>query len=311
MLILLHGKDSFRSSQKLKKIISGYKKKNKTGVNITNLPEKPSFSDLKDESRQVGMFEEKRLLVGRNILQDKKTKKEVEDNLDALVSGDNILIFREDEEIKGGLIKKITEKKDEALVQKFDKLKGKKLRSWYKRELLKYNTDWERGVISKLIDYIGDDLWRAHNEIAKLANMRMEEVIKKGDVKDHVRPDFETDIFSAIDSLSRGEKGVALELIQKHISKGDSPFYILSMINYQLRNLLIMAELEDADMSYKESRKKSMMSSFVFKKTKSQIKNFNFTQLKKTHNELFKVDLDSKLGKMNPETGLTLIISRF
>ena len=312
MIIVLHGKDSYRTDQKMKKIISGYKEKNKSGINISYLPEKPSFTNLKDGSRQMGMFEEKRLLIGKNILQVKDIKNKLEDNLEEVVAGDNILILREDEEIKGKLIKKLEKRdKKEVLVQKFNKLEGKNLRAWYKKEFLKYDVDLSRGVVSKLINYVGNDLWRASNEVSKLSNMMLGEKISEKDVKKHVRLDFETDIFSTIDALGRGQKGKALELVEEHIKKGDSPFYILSMINYQVRNLLTVTELESKGFDYKKGKKESGMSSFVFKKTKSQAKNFKFTQIKKIHNELFKVDLDSKLGKISPEIGLMLIISRF
>ena len=312
MIIVLHGEDSLRINEKMNQIISGYKKKNKSGINITYLPDKPSFTDLKDESRQMGMFEEKRLLIGKNILTNKKIKKELESKLDEVIEGDNILILKEDKEIKGKLIK-ILEKRDkkEVLVQKFDKLEGRRLRAWYKKELKKYNVDYEAGVVSKLIDYINNDLWRARNEIHKLAHMTADEKLTASHITRYVRPEFDTDIFNTIDSLGRGEKGKALELIEKHIKKGDSPFYILSMINYQIRNLLTVTQLEDEGLSYKQAKKESRMSPFVFKKTKSQANNFNHNQLKKIHNELFRVDLDAKLGKVTPETGLMLIISQF
>ena len=312
MIIVLHGKDNYRTDQKMKDIIAGYRSKNKSGINIDYLPGKPSFSDLKDGSRQMGMFEEKRLLIGRNILQNKEIKKKLEKNLDKVIKGENILILREDEEVKGGLIKKLEKRdKGEVLVQKFDKLKGRNLKAWYKKEFKKYNVDLERGVVSKLISYVGDDLWRASNEISKLANMNLKEAIAQEDVEKYVRPDFETDIFDTIDALGRGQKGRALELIEEHVAKGDSPFYILSMINYQIRNLLTVTQLNNEGLSYKQAKKESGMSPFVFKKTSSQAKKFNFAQIKKIHNELFRVDLDSKLGKISPEIGLMLIISRF
>ncbi|MGM0439029.1 MAG: DNA polymerase III subunit delta [Patescibacteria group bacterium] len=312
MIIVLHGKDNFRTDQKLKSIISGYKKKNKSGINITYLPDSPSFNDLKDESRQLGMFEEKRLLIGRNVLQDKNLKKKIEKNLEELVKGDNILILKENNKIKGKFGKKIESlDKSKGMIQEFEELKGRKLKSWYKKEFSKYNTKLERGVVSKLINYVGNDLWRASNEISKLANMKLNEEVSVNDVSKHVRPDFNTDIFETIDSLGKGNKGKAIELVQEHIRKGDSPFYILSMINYQVRNLLTVKELEEDGLSYKKAKKESKMSPFVFKKTKAQAKNFTFDQTKKIHRELFRVDLDSKLGKITPQIGLMLIISRF
>ena len=312
MIILLHGEDDFRISQKMNQIISGYKKKNKSGVNITYLSDKPSFLDLKDGSRQMGMFEEKRLLVGKNILQKSDIKKELEDNLDQIIDGENILILREDKEVKGRIIKELEKRdKTKAMIQKFDKLEGGNLKSWYKKELMKYDINFEKRVIAKLVDYIGDNLWRAKNEIHKLAHMTMGEELTVDHVTRFVRSEFDTNIFNTIDSLGRGEKGRALELVEKHMKDGDSPFYILSMINYQIRNLLTISQLESKGLSGKKLKKESRMSPFVFRKTKKQVKKFNYNELKKIHNELFKVDLDCKIGKITPEIGLMLVIFRF
>jgi len=312
MIIVLHGKDSFRSDKKLKDIITEYKKKNKSGINITHLPEKSSFNDLKDSSRQLGMFEEKRLLIGKDLLQNKDLKKEVGKRLDELIQGDNILILKETEKIKGKLVDEL-EKMDNSsvMVQEFEKLKGRKLKSWYKRELSKYDTQPERGVVSKMIEYIGNDLWRASNEISKLANMKAGKRIKREDVIKYVRPELNTDIFKTIDSLSDGDMSKAVQLVEDHIRKGDSPFYLLSMINYQVRNLLTIKQLKEEGFTQKEVRKRSGMSPFVFKKTNSQVNGFSFSQIKKIHQTSFKVDLDSKLGKITPETGLIIVISQF
>ena len=312
MIIVLHGKDNFRTDRKLKKIVSGYKKKNKSGINITYLPENPSFRDLKDGSRQMGMFEEKRLLIGKNILENKKVKKEMEKRLDELIAGDNILILKEDKKVKGKLVNKIEKlDKNQGLIQEFDKLEGRKLKNWYKIEFSNYDVDLKRGAINKMVEYIGDDLWRAKNEINKLSLMNLGEEISVEEVTKNVRPDFNVDIFKTVEALSKGDKGAALEMIEEHIKNGDSVFYILSMINYQIRNLLIVKELEDKGLKGKEAKSKSRLHPYAFKKTKTQSKSFSLKKLKKIHRKLSKVDLDSKLGRINPETGLMLVISQF
>ena len=48
-----------------------------------------------------------------------------------------------------------------------------------------------------------------------------------------VRPKIETAIFETIDTLAQRNKKKALRLLQDHLDKGDSPFYLLKMINFQ------------------------------------------------------------------------------
>ncbi len=311
MIIILHGNDTYRSARKLKEIISGYRDKNTSGINLIFM-EKASFNELKDESGQMGMFMEKRLVVGKGLLKNKDLRKKIEENLEDLAGRRNILILKEEKKIKGKLVKKAEGmKNDKVMIKEYRKLKGKKLQKWYEAQFSKESAKIKKRALKKMVEYVGDDLWRASNEINKLANMKRGSEITVDDVREHVKPELETDIFKTIDALGKGDKAKAVELIQKHIQKGDSPFYLLSMINYQLRNLLILKELQDQNLSAKEMRKKSGMSPFVFKKTGRQTKNFSFDSLKKIHQELFKMDLDIKLGRITPETALMMIVSHF
>ncbi len=310
MIIILHGKDNYRSDKKLKEIVAGYKKKNPTGLNLIYLKKKLDFNDLKTESGQIGMFKEKRLLIGKGLLEDKDLKKEIEKNLEELAESENILILKEEDKVSGKLVKKVEKMdKKKGVVQEYPKLKGKKLESWYAKEFKEREAKIKSRAVRKLIEYVKDDLWRAENEIEKLSLMRKGEEITVEDVSEHVRPDIDGDIFKMIDFLGKGNKKGAIELFQDHMKRGDSPFYLLSMIDYQVRNLLAVKDLED--LSYNEMKKKSGLSPFVFKKSHSQARRFDFSKLKKIHDTLFAVDLDIKLGKITPETGIVLVISRF
>ncbi len=296
----------------MKEIVLEYRKKNKSGININYLSEDIDFNELKDKNRQIGMFEEKRLLIGKNVLQNKKIRKKFKERSEEIVSGDNVLILKEEERLREEFIQELKRKETKnILIQKFDKLEGKKLKKWYQKEFAKYNVDPEEGVIDKFSEYVGNDLWRASNEISKLCHMKIEEKVTRKEIEKYVRPELETDIFDTIDSLGKGEKGKALEFIEEHIEKGDSPFYILSMINYQVRNLLTASQLMNENLNYKEAQRESKMSPFVFKKSFKQAKNLNFHRIKKIHRKICEVDLDSKLGKISPETGLVLIIAEF
>lgn len=311
MIILLHGKDNFRSTVKLKQILEEYSQK-KSGVNLKFLDEKISFIDLQDEGKQMGMFEEKKLLVGKNLLQNKNLKKEIENNLKQLAGQNNILLLQEEVAIKGKLIKKFEKlTKAEGMVQRYDKLQGTKLKNWYLKEIGKEKITFEKEALKELIKRIGDDLWRAKNEIIKLSNMCFGSEVTKTDVQNYVRGDLKTDIFKTIDALGKKSKKEAVELFEEHLRKGDSPFYIFAMINYQLRNILIVKELEMKSISYKEMQKASKMPPFVFQKTLKNFRDINLAQAKKIHHKLFTVDLDVKLGKITPELGLSLIIACF
>ncbi len=306
MIIFLYGKDSFRVQQKAKEIISGYFDKNKSGVNLVFLDENISFKQIKNQSGQVAMFEEKRLFVGKDLL--KGQEDEFLKNLRGISENENILLLQE-EEVKESVVKKLKEDKS-VMIQKFDRLKGKRLNDWYRREIENKEGVVEKDALETLITLVGDDLWRAHNEINKLISFAEDKSIEKEDVLKMVRGKEDADIFKAIDLLGLGKKDEAVKILEVFLRRGDTPLYLLSMINYQLRNLILIKTLSETRKT-REVLKESGLPYFVAKKSYAQSENFSLEKLKKIYQKLLRVDLEIKTGVIKGETGLTFLLSEF
>jgi DNA polymerase-3 subunit delta len=147
------------------------------------------------------------------------------------------------------------------------------------------------------------------NEIKKLANFKKGEKIESKDVKLLVKPTIETAIFETIDAISLQDKKRAISLIHRHLEKGDNPSYLLSMINYQFRNILIIKDLIEKRYPYYSILKTTKLHPFVVKKSYQQAYKFSLQELKKIYQKIFQVDLDIKTGKIEPEIALDLFIS--
>jgi len=119
-----------------------------------------------------------------------------------------------------------------------------------------------------------------------------------------VKPKIDFDIFKTIDAIAARQKKTALRLLNKHLKIGESPIYILSMINYQFRNLLILKEGEDIS----ELQKETGLSPFQIKKANWQASQFTLERLKKLYRKIFQIDLGIKTGQIEPEEGLELLV---
>ena len=124
-----------------------------------------------------------------------------------------------------------------------------------------------------------------------------------------VRSKIETDIFKTIDAIAEKNKKRALELLHKHLEKGDSPLYLLSMINYQFRNLLIVKDFIERCKPYNIILRKSGLHPFVVKKSYYQSQKFSFQELKKIYRKVFQIDLNIKTGRIESEMALDLLIA--
>jgi len=278
MIIFLYGKDTYRMREKMKEIVEHYKKIHKSGLNLKYFDD---FSNFEDNVKQISMFEEKKLIIINNLFSNSDFKERFsKKKKDFLKSEDIILIYQEKDFIKNDSLYKFLKKNIKS--QEFELLTGQKLKNWARKKFEKYETKIEDKAMDLLIEYIGSDLWKMNNEILKLINYKNKKIINKEDIELLIRSKIETDIFKTIDALAQKNKKQALDLLHKHLEKGDSPLYLISMINYQFRNLLIVKDLIEKSKSYDVILKKSGLHPFVVKKTYYQSQKFTFQELKKS-----------------------------
>ncbi len=307
MIIILHGKDTYRSKEKLQDIIKEYEKKHTSGLNLKFLNEKSSLDDIYDEERQVSMFQEKRLLVVKNGFTSSSLKKAIIEKPEKIISSENIIVFYEEGEIK---------EKDELFVfltkekkgkhQEFKPLVKGSLALWIEKEFEKRKVKATKEVVNYLMRFRGEDLHRTKNEIEKLSLYSKN--IKIEDVKLLVKPEIEINIFKMIDAVALGDREKAILLLHDHLEKGDNPLYLFSMISYQFRNLLIVSDLLEKNLPYKEVKSRSKLHSFVFAKSYKQAERFSYKELEEKYDWLFEIDLKIKTGQIDPVSALHLFV---
>jgi len=315
MIIFLYGPDTYRSRQKLNEIVEHYKKIHKSGLDLKLLDLKEKdFQDFKNEAQIASMFSEKKLLVLKNAFENFDFKEKISAEIEKFAKSEEVILFYE-EEIKKDKFFQTLKKFSE--YQEFQLLDGERLKNWVKKEFKKYQAKIDSAVLEKLIEFVGNDLWQMANEIKKLVAYKTGHnqittvtklcpEIEREDVELLVKSKIETDIFKTIDAIAAKNKKRALKLLKAHLEKGDSPLYLLSMINFQFRNLLIIKDLIEKNLSpYSFTN----LHPYVIKKSISLLGKFSFSELKKIYQKIFEVDLDIKTGKIEPEMALDLLIT--
>ena len=305
MIYFLYGQDSYRSKRKLEEIILGYKNVHKSGLNLIYVDaDKTDFKDFYSNFKITSMFAEKKLIVLKNVFASKKFQEDFLEDIKKIEELEDIVIVYEDcPADKRIRIFKALEKNTKC--QEFEFMAPANLRKWILAEFGKtHSTSSGQAKINAdaldlLISYVGNDLWQMSNEVKKLSSYKAGGVIKKEDVQKLVRPNFANDIFKTIEALASKNKKLALDLLHKQLDAGDFPLYLLSMIAYQFRNLLIV----------KESPKKSGLHPFVVQKTLYLCDKFSMDELKKIYRKIFQIDLDVKTGKIEPEIALDLLLA--
>lgn len=310
MVFFLYGEDSFRSFQKLKKIVAEYKRKNKGEFNLLSIDlEEKGFQEFRDQLRSRSIFNEKKLIILKNPLSNSRFKNELIKNKN-LLKTTHFLVFHH----KGKVSSKdklLTLLKKQGRAQEFKILKGAKLKKWVEKIAGWYWTKIEPPAVTLLIIRCKKDLWRVNNEIAKIASWKNaspknKKKITKQDVKKLTSPRLENDIFKTINAIADRQKGKALTLLHSHLEQGESPLYLLSMISWQFTRLLAVKEKEEKG----ENPYNLSWHPYVVKKSKHLTPKFEFQTLKKIHNKITEIDFKIKTGRIEPELGLEFLIAK-
>jgi DNA polymerase-3 subunit delta len=306
MIFLLYGEDNYSSREKLRDMVERYKKANKSGLDLKYL-ESVSFQDLLDENQQNSIFNEKKLLVVSNSITDKYFKESFLKDYKKLADGQNIIVFLENKLAANDACLKIFDKFGKR--QEFPVLSGEKLKKWIKDRLGEFGASISQTALNKLMMAGEGDLWLLSNEIKKLAAFRGGKMIEDKDVDLLVQSKIGTDIFKTIDAIALKNKKAAISLLHNHIEKGDAPLYLLSMIAFQFRNLLVVKDLMEKGKPYYSIPKLTKLHPFVVKKSYESAQRFSYLELKKIYQKIFQVDFSIKTGKLKPEEALDMFIS--
>lgn len=314
MIIFFYGQDSFRISRKTKEIIEEYQEKHKSGLNLkiidgSNIEEIDIMSTFSLNS----MFREKKLIIFQDLLKNKEIQDIILTKTKNIIPSESDTIFLITEKefkdtFKKAKIFKFLDKNSKT--QEFKLLNKTGLNKWILNIFKQNNFEFEKGVPEKLIEYIGNDLWSLNNEINKILIFKQDErEIKLRDIEFLIKPKFETNIFNTIDQLAMGEKKEFLNMMHKHLDNGDQPLYILSMIVFQLRNLIIAKELINHPEQKDLVLKSLGVNPFVLRKLTSLNKGLSLAKLKTLYQNVFNLDNKIKTGEIEPILGLDLFIS--
>jgi DNA polymerase-3 subunit delta len=314
MIYLIYGEDTFRSRQKINQIKENFKKEDKLQINLETLDAgEIGFAEIQEKVKASPFLAEKRLIIIKNLLMD--GAKQLQEKVIEIISDSQIprtsdVIFWEAGEPKKSKLFKILAKSKNSL--QFTLLSGFKLNRWIEDGVRERGFKIERKAVEKLAAYAGSDLWQMTNEIEKIVAFKSQasNTILSEDIDLLVRAKLDTNIFNFVDALARKDKREALRLLHEQIDLGQNEIYLLTMITYQIRNLLIIKDLvEQGKNSYQISRL-SKIHPYVISKTLGQVRKFNLAELKNIYRNLLEVDIAFKTSKPNSLLILDLLVTK-
>lgn len=307
MTIFLYGQDAYRLKRGSEQVLAGYGKKYPGSLNLFSfdLSDKEQRIRFENALKTASFFEETKLAMIRNAF----ISKEISEWTDKIVSDRNIYADKHTvvmlaEQFSGKDLEKINKKffhnlfSKSSTVRNFEYLNGSKLINWARSEFASRNCSIDAASIKALTELTGNESWRIANEIEKLANYR-QGVITQKDVASLVSSRSDLNIFDFVDAVVSKNRPKAYEFLYKELKSGRDPHYILTMIVFGFRNMLLIKDLVDRKIDPGLIAKKSGLHPFVVKKTSINLSEFNLNELKTSYGKLLNMDILAKNGVLN------------
>ena len=314
MILLIFGEENFLSLQKLQQVKEKFASKDLENSNINELEAKSfSFMEFSKLASSTPFLAEKRLIILKNILASKINKEDEEKTIEYLpkIPASSVILFYEDSDAFDN--KRVLVKKVKSLAKKsweFKKLTNWEIEKWAKAEIKLQGGTIASPALSKLLAFVGNNLWQIDKEIDKLVTYKNKQTIEEDDVEKLVSANLNTSVFELIDNLGEKNLEKALKFLNNLIEQGEEVLYLLGMVVYQIRNLILIKDLALKNLPKSEIIRITKKHPFVVTKTLSQAKNFSAQELDNIYKKIFATELKIKTGKVEPKTALNLLVTK-
>lgn len=318
MLILVHGEDSFRVSEKVRQLREAFRQKfDPTGINTASFPlddsNKLEVSEVLQSACSFPFLGSKRMVIVRGLFSflKKSDEKIWLDGFERMPESSIVILWEaiDSQTVeKKSWIKELS-KKAEVHSYPFPVLSGVALLKWISERVLAFGGKIDQDATRELARRVGNDLWQISHEIEKLIAFSRGQIINKQNVENLVRENFEEKIFELMDAISKKQKSHAIRLLQEERWAGSDDHYLLTMLGRQIRILIGARALLDENPRATKQDATSVLKihPYVAQKALEQARVFSFDDLRTAHELLFENDLKIKTGRVSADLAMDLL----
>lgn len=320
MVIVLEGTDTFRSRERLHQLREAFRRKHDPGgFNVVTLDGQGlRFEEFREHVVSQGFLSPRRFVV---IERPTEAEPKVQEAMAELIRSKGvpettILVVR----LEDGAPRKRTASEPAApwavaLAQaerreRFDPLEPTAVERWIVQRGRTLGATVERSAAALLASRVGNDLWRAANELEKLVHAHRGQPITAAAVTAAIAEQPEENIFALTDALGQRDLRQALTLLEQQLAEGAHPLYLLAMLARQVRILLGVAEVARSEPNPATVARRLQLHPFVARKALAQVRSFSQRELLDAHDALVAADQQLKSAPVDPRVVLERFVVR-
>ncbi len=307
MIIFLYGQNSYSLVQYVNELIARYQKKYPDSFNLHRFDlDEDNPAEIRNAIKGTSFFSQVKFIVAKNPFSKAPLlEKTIKENNIAKEKDTVLLLYQGEpsEELKKRNQKFFEFLKKEGQSEEFKPPTTQTATKFATNYISKNKITVKKELLAKLTKEVGLDLWRLKNELDKLIGFMKAE--KKKDLTEEeltklVNFKIDYNIFNIIDAAFSNQNK-ALILFDDYFASGGDPLYLLSMVIFQLKNMLIVRELIDKKYQYAQILKKTGMHPFFFKKNYEAAQKYGMEDLKKIFQKAVNFEMALKTGQAERE----------
>lgn len=304
MVFFFYGPNSYAARRRLQELVTTYVAKSGTDFGLERIDGVTSSPSLIKVSLQaVPFLANSRLVIIDNYGRNKAAVEGLESLVGDIPETTVAVFFDSEVDRRTSYFKTLTRL---AKVVVFENLTQPQLVAWALMEVKRQGGTADRVAIMALVERVGDDQWRLAQELGKLVNFAPH--INREAVETMVEPSFNETIFALIEAVTTGRADLASKLYAGLVADKTNEIYILTMLTWQARNLL-MAKVAPP-MAPGDLAKATGMSPYVAGKTQVAARQFDEEQLRAMMTATIETEYQIKSGQVSMNLAVEQLIYR-
>ncbi len=304
MTFFFYGPNTYALRQQVTQMLEAYQAKTGSDLGLermdgTNV--KPR--DLVATLQASPFLATSRLVVVDGLAGNKAVGDKLADMLTAVPST-TVAVFVEREIDQRTALFKALSRADK--VVKFEQLSGSQLAAWTKQEVERLGGTIDRAALQELVDLTGGDQWRLSGEVSKLVNY--DAAVTLETVRRLVTPSIDQSVFDLVEAMTAGRVDSALTAYRNLLASKENELYILTMVQWQLRNLLLAKTAPG--LTQAELAKAAGMSPYVAGKMMTAHRRHTEVSLRQAYCAAADCEFDIKSGRLKPEAAVEQLVYR-
>ena len=295
MIVTLSGDNTYMAQQALRQLVDKYQQKYSQANAMYFDAEEDKFEELEQAISSNSLFAQSSLVILRHISAKKEYWDKLVDLLDEVPESTVLIIFDLNLDKRTKLFKRLKKTN----FKEFKSLDPIQLKKWVIREVEKRGGEISSSIATDLIDKVGDDQWTLSNEIDKLVLYSPK--ITKETIEEIASEHINDTIFQLLD-ISMKDRQKTLDRYNRLIQSGMDAQYILTMILWQLNNILLIKSAKDPS--------NLGISPFVIQKTRPMADRIDQKKLMNIIQYALEADTKSKTTSIDTKQLVEQLLSR-